>query len=190
MHIFQPSKFVALESLPARWWINPALTMVAALGLAVAAGYASRFSKTIDRALGLRPVFDMIDRVMLGLLRGRVTQAVAGKSLDPIAAKVESTSRTGPTGNPIYWKETTVNTLGRLRHWMRVNLMIALLMVGSYAVFKAELGNIMFHKIVGGVLSGIIVPTATMIAATSVSKEREERTLSSSPRRPWIARST
>jgi ABC-type transport system involved in multi-copper enzyme maturation permease subunit len=173
VYLFEPSHFVSRESFPERWWINPALSVMAGSALAVLSGALLIHARGIDKALGLKPVFDAIDR---GLA------AIGGQS----AKKRMDAERSGPRGNPIYWKETAVNTLGRLRHWWRVNLLIALCMVGSYAVVSRLpstsgpgnlLSDIMFHKVVGGILAGLTVLTATAMAATSVAKEREDRTL-------------
>ncbi len=174
LYLFEPSHFVSRESFPERWWINPALAFAAGLALAALSGFLLIHARGIDKAVGLKPLFDRIDRVLA---------AIGGQS----ARKRMEAERSGPKGNPIYWKETAVNTLGRLRHWWRINLLIALLMVGSYAVVaklpstsgtgESLLADIMFHKVVGGILAGLTVLTATAMAATSVAKEREDRTL-------------
>jgi ABC-type transport system involved in multi-copper enzyme maturation permease subunit len=164
MYLFHPTAFVSQESFPKHWWVNPLGSVAVGLTLATVSALLLSRARELDRALGLKPVFELMDRALAFVGGTR-----AKKQLDA--------DRPGPTGNPIYWKETSVNTLGRLRHWWRVNLLILLLMVASYGVFYADLGNIQFHKIVGGFLSGVIVLTATMIAATSVAKEREDRTL-------------
>lgn len=175
VYLFDPSHFVSRESFPERWWINPALSVATGLGLASLSAVLLTYARGIDKALGLKRVFDVIDR---GLA------AIGGQS----AKRRMEAERRGPKGNPIYWKETAVNTLGRLRHWWRVNLLIALCMVGSYAVVaklpstsgapgENLLQDIMFHRVVGGILAGLTVLTATAMAATSVAKEREDRTL-------------
>jgi ABC-type transport system involved in multi-copper enzyme maturation permease subunit len=175
VYLFEPSHFVARESFPELWWVNPLLSVGAGVCLSLLAAVLLTHARGIDKALGLKPLFDLIDR---GLL------AVGGQS----AKKRMDAERSGPKGNPIYWKETAVNALGRLRHWWRVNLLIALLMVSSYGVVaqlpsssgipgENLLQDIMFHKVVGGILAGLTVLTATAMAATSVAKEREDRTL-------------
>ncbi|MEZ0228120.1 MAG: ABC transporter permease subunit [Planctomycetota bacterium] len=175
VYLFETSKFVSRESFPERWWINPLISVAGGVGLATLSSMLLTHARGIDKALGLKPVFDLMDR---GLA------AIGGAS----AKKKMDAERTGPKGNPIYWKETSVNTIGRMRHWWRVNLMIALCMVGSYAIVaklpsssgapgENLLQDIMFHKVVGGILAGLTVLTATAMAAVSVSKEREDRTL-------------
>src|SRR6185369_8713480 len=86
-------------------------------------------------------------------------------------------TRPGPGKNPIYWKETTVNTLGRWRLWWRLNLLLVLCLVGSYWVFRDQLKNIQFHQVVNAVLASILMLASTVISANAVAKEREERTL-------------
>ena len=58
-------------------------------------------------------------------------------------AKVEAihTSRRLGTTNPIYWKETTVNTVGRFRYWWRINLAIMLLLSGRYLALPGPAGE-------------------------------------------------
>lgn len=92
------------------------------------------------------------------------------------AAPVE---RPGPVGerNPIYWKETSINTVGRFRTWWRVNLLMLVLMVAGYVVFLPQLSTIEFHKYAVATIAGLIVLLSTVIAATTVSQEREDGSL-------------
>ncbi|MBI3725621.1 ABC transporter permease subunit [bacterium] len=164
LYLFSPSSFVARESFAQHWWINPLISLGAGGVLALLSVVLLARARHIDRALGLRQMLEGVDKLAAGLMPGKTARKLAAE-------------RPGPVGNPIYWKETTVNTLGRFRHWWRMNLLIAVLLGASFFTFQSELGNIEFHKYVGGTLSGLLVITATMIAATSVSKEREDRTL-------------
>lgn len=178
-YLFHPSSFVTRESFPSHWWVNPLVQVSLGSGLALASAVLVPYSKDIGRALGLKAALDKIDAVLARFAGAKkhADESMATGGAAGGAAALLRAERHGPTGNPIYWKETTVNTLGRLRHWMRVNLAAAVLMGLSYYAFREKLGDIEFHKVVGGALSGLLVLAATMIAATSVAKEREDRTL-------------
>src|SRR5439155_1082530 len=96
-YLFHPNTFVTRESFPSLWWVNPAIQVGAGLGLALLSALLLPQSKELGRALGLRPLLEKVDSLL-----ARLMPAGAGRK------KVEG-ERTGPTGNPIYWKETTVN---------------------------------------------------------------------------------
>lgn len=99
--------------------------------------------------------------------------------LEVARAEQTAVERPGPVGerNPIYWKETSINTVGRFRTWWRVNLLMLVLMVAGYAVFLPQLSTIEFHKYAVATIAGLIVLLSTVIAATTVSQEREDGSL-------------
>ncbi|MGE0712503.1 MAG: ABC transporter permease [Planctomycetota bacterium] len=168
VYLFETSKFVATESFPSRWWVFPAWGSGVGLVCAAAAGVLLPHSRSIERVLSLRRLLERFDETTeKALSLGRRAKAKqAGADRVPVGK-----------GNPIYWKETSVNTVGRFKYWWRVNLVLLLLMGVSYLVFKPQLSNIDFHKVMVAVLAGLIVLLSTVIAATTVSQEREDGSL-------------
>lgn len=164
MYLFEPHRFVASESFPSRWWVNPALNGAAGLTLALLAGLLLPASREIERAFDLRRSLERLDALLARLMPGGLGRKVADV-------------RPGPTGNPIFWKETTVNTLGRFRYWWRVNAGLTALLGLSYWVFRDLLQDIHFHQVVCATLSSVLILASTVISANAVAKEREDRTL-------------
>jgi ABC-type transport system involved in multi-copper enzyme maturation permease subunit len=168
VYLFQTSSFVSTESFPSRWWVFPLWSTGVGLFLAAMAGLLLPRANAIERVLSLRKVLEGFDQLTERTLSfGRRAKAKqAGEERVPIGK-----------GNPIYWKETSVNTIGRFKYWWRVNLLVLLLMGGSYLLFKPLLSSIDFHKVMVAVLAGLIVLLSTIIAATTVSQEREDGSL-------------
>ena len=164
MSLFEPAKFVASESFPTSWWVNPTINVLAGTALALAAGRLLPIAKDIERAFDPRRALEGLDGVLARLMPAALVRRFGD-------------ARPGPAGNPIYWKETTVNTLGRFRHWWRVNLLITLLLLASYWAFRSKLHLVDFHKHACAALTTVLTLAATVISANAVAKEREDRTL-------------
>ena len=167
IYLFQTSTFVATESFPSRWWVCPAWCVGTGLTFATLAGVLLPRAASIERVLSLRKFLERFDQFTERVLsfRRKVKQD-SDRERPPVGE-----------GNPIYWKETSVNTIGRFKYWWRVNLLVLLLMGVSYLIFLPQLSNIDFHKVTVAVLAGVIVLLSTVIAATTVSQEREDGSL-------------
>lgn len=178
-YLFHPSTFVAHESFPSSWWVTPLVLVGGGLSLVLVAALLLPVARTIERFLNLRRVLEAFDRLSWYLLRPRAwIRALFPGGAAEVGKEGPAIPRPGlRRQNPIYWKETTVNTIGRFRYWWRVNLFILLALGGSYLLFSAQLGKIEFHKVVVAVMAGLIVILSTIIAATTVSNEREDGTL-------------
>lgn len=166
IYVFSPSRFVPGESFPTMWWVCPLGCLVVGLGLTFLAGVLIPHARTIERKLSGRRALEAIDRGFGRLLGVKAKPEQEAADRRPIG-----------TGNPILWKETNVNTVGRFKYWWRINLALLLLMVLSYGLFKPLLGQIDFHKYMVAVLAGLIVLLSTVIATTTVSQEREDTSL-------------
>ncbi|RMG06296.1 MAG: hypothetical protein D6731_26165 [Planctomycetota bacterium] len=183
VYLFQTSKFVATESFPRSWWVAPLWTSVAGLALVMLSGAVLPLAHRIERALSLRRFLDAFDRVVFLLLRFRWRALLRLLRQRPLesddAAPVEH--RHVGTQNPIYWMETCVNTIGRNRYWWRVNLALLVALLASYLLFHAllpdSLADVTLHRYMVATLTGILVLLSTVIAATTVSREREDGTL-------------
>jgi ABC-type transport system involved in multi-copper enzyme maturation permease subunit len=174
MYASNPTWFVPAESQAERWWVTPLWNVGAGFGLVLAAGLLLPYAREIGRVLSPRRAFDAFDRAtFLALRPRRLLAALRGTKVE--GDKVEE--RPIGTMNAIYWKETNINTVGRFRTWWRLNLVMLLAMFGTYLLFSDQLSNIDFHKAVVSALAAIIVLLATVIATTTVSREREDGTL-------------
>jgi ABC-type transport system involved in multi-copper enzyme maturation permease subunit len=210
MYLFHPSRFVSTESFPESWWICPLWNAGLGLVLVLVAGLLLPHARSLERLLSTRKLMDAFDRATYYLIRfrfrallgmftgggGEETTGEEAKALNPEHRRVG-------TENPIYWKETCVNTIGRNRYWWRVNFTLLVLLLGSYLLFSqlmappelpanataqqiaaaeqaaatSGLNDIEFHRYYVAVLTGILVLLSTIIAATTVSQEREDGTL-------------
>ncbi len=177
IYLFHPSWFVTTQSFPADWWVFPAWSSAAGLGLTLVAGLLLPYARTIERVLSVRRLLEAFDRGTYDLLHPR--RLIARLRGRAAAGDGATDQRPPPIGerNPIYWKETSINTVGRFRTWWRVNLLVLLLMGGTYLVFLPQLSDISFHKYMVAAVAGLIVLLSTVIAATTVSQEREDGSL-------------
>lgn len=176
--VFNPTHFSATAETHG-WWIAPAWSAGAGLGLVLLSALLLPRAAGVSSALSVRRALDAFDRTTYLLLRPRLLlgrlrgEAAAPGSPGPVESR--------PVGvqNPIYWKETTVNTIGRFKHWWRINLLLLAGLVGTWIYFGQlnQLGNPEFHKVSVAILAGLIVILTTVIAATTVSREREDGTL-------------
>jgi len=168
------------------WCVALGLCLVLISGLILPV--AHRF----ERALSLRKSLETFDRLTFFLLRprhllGKLLKTQSQQEVAAIKRERDGEPRVIGEENPIYWKETSVNTIGRFRYWWRVNLAVLVVMLGSYAFFSrlpslsgtggTILADIEFHKLTVAVLTGVIVLLTTIIAATTVSQEREDGSL-------------
>jgi ABC-type transport system involved in multi-copper enzyme maturation permease subunit len=183
IYLFHPQRFVSTESFPNSWWICPLWNVGLGLSLVLISGLILPYARAVTRVMSLRQTLDAFDRFSFFLIRfrfGAVLRMVTGQTAEA-EDKINEQHRAIGKQNPIYWKETCVNTIGRNRYWWRVNLTILVLLFGSYAVFSQlipkGLSDIEFHRYMVAVLTGILVLLSTIIAATTVSQEREDGTL-------------
>ncbi|MCO5169900.1 MAG: ABC transporter permease [Planctomycetes bacterium] len=177
-YVAHPTWYHPTASQATEWWVAPAWNVVAGLALVLLAGLALPHARELERLLDVRRALDAFDRATFLLLRpGRLLRRLTrrGAAADDDGPRAEPRPIGGM--NPIYWKETNVNTVGRFKTWWRMNLAMLLGLIGSYAVFQHELSNIEFHKVVAAVVTGFIVLLPTIIAASTVSREREDGTL-------------
>jgi ABC-type transport system involved in multi-copper enzyme maturation permease subunit len=176
IYLSNPTFFVPSASIATDWWIAPLWNVGAGLLLVLFAGLLLPFARELERWFNLRLLLEAFDRFVWAALQPR---RVLRKLTGGAAAAEESRAEPRPIGtmNPIYWKETTVNTIGRFKTWWRLNLVVLVLLLGSYALFKKDLDTIEFHKTVVAVVTSLIVLLSTIIAATTVSREREDGTL-------------
>jgi len=166
IYLFRTSSFVATESFPLNWWVAPLWCLGGGLLCVFTSGILLPYATSIDRVLNMRRVLERFDSMTEKTLSVFRRSAPAGAERPPVG-----------TGNPIYWKETSVNTIGRFRYWWRANLALLALMALSYLAFKPMLGKIEFHKVTVAILGGLIMLLITVIAATTVSSEREDSSL-------------
>lgn len=175
-YVAHPTWFYPAASIATEWWVAPLWNSVAGLSLVLVAGLALPHARELERMLDLRRALDAFDRATFLLLRpGRLLRRLFRGQAGDDEVKVEP--RPVGTMNPIFWKETNVNTVGRFKTWWRMNLVMLLALLGSYAVFKDQLSTIEFHKTVAAVVTAFIVLLPTIIAASTVSREREDGTL-------------
>lgn len=176
-YVFNPTRFSSTAEV-GEWWVAPTWCLGVSLGLVLLSGVILPRSTGVASALSLRRALDAFDRTTYLLLRpGQLFKALKGeRTQDPEA---QAASRRVGQQNPIYWKETTVNTIGRFKHWWRVNLLLLAGLVGAWIYFGAlnKLGDPEFHRVSVAILAGLIVILTTVIAATTVSREREDGTL-------------
>jgi ABC-type transport system involved in multi-copper enzyme maturation permease subunit len=176
MYVAHPTWFVTAASVATDWWVAPLWNSVAGLGLVFVAGFILPHARELERVFSIRRALDAFDRATFLLLRPtRLLRHLTKSAKADDAQKLEP--RPVGTMNPIFWKETNVNTIGRFKTWWRMNLVVLLMLFGSYALFKPLLSTIEFHKIVAAVVTAIIVLLPTVIAASTVSREREDGTL-------------
>jgi ABC-type transport system involved in multi-copper enzyme maturation permease subunit len=176
IYVAHPTWFVPAASIATDWWQGPLWNLGAGLGLVGVAGLLLPYAREIERLLSPRRALDAVDRATYVLLRpGRLVRRLVGRKVEEEARKVDQR----PVGamNPIYWKETNVNTVGRFKTWWRMNLAMVCCLLGSYAVFSHLTSTIEFHRWVNAVLTSFIVLLPTVIAASTVSREREDGTL-------------
>ncbi len=173
IYLFHPTWFVAAEPRPTRWWIAPLWLSAAGVAMAAVAGLVLPVALEVERLAGR--AIDAFDRATYLALAPRVLL----RKLTGQAKAEDAPAQHRPIGalNPIYWKETNVDTIGRFRTWWRVNLITLLVLTGSWAVFSARLGEIRFHQVSISVITALLVLLSTVIAATTVSREREDGTL-------------
>ncbi|MCA8920601.1 MAG: ABC transporter permease subunit [Planctomycetes bacterium] len=193
-YVFHPSRHVATESEPTYWWVFPTVSVAASVGLVLFAALLLPRARAINSRLSARRLLEALDFVLgyLFALKPRYRALLArargqdpGEAIAKHVAKKEA--RPIGRGNPIYWKEVTVNTVARMKHWWRLNLILIVLMFGSYSVFRRLpplspgetnlLSDPMLHKLLVAVLGGLLVLLITVMAATTVSREREDGTL-------------
>ncbi|MCW8137988.1 MAG: ABC transporter permease subunit [Planctomycetota bacterium] len=179
-YVANPTWYYPTASLATEWWVAPAWNVTAGLALVLLAGLALPHARELERLLDIRRALEAFDRATFLLLRPgrllrRLTRGGAAAAGDDDGPRADPR----PIGvmNPIYWKETNVNTVGRFKTWWRMNLAMLVGLLGSYALFQHELSNIEFHKVVAAVVTGFIVLLPTIIAASTVSREREDGTL-------------
>lgn len=176
MYVAHPTWFVTAASVATEWWVAPLWNSAAGLGLVFVAGFILPYSRELERVFSIRRALDAFDKATFLLLRPtKLIRHLTKSSKADDAQKVEP--RPVGTMNPIFWKETNVNTIGRFKTWWRMNLVVLLCLIGSYGLFKPLLATIEFHKIVAAVVTAIIVLLPTVIAASTVSREREDGTL-------------
>lgn len=176
-YVAHPTWYQPAASIATEWWVAPLWNAGAGLFLVLVAGLALPHARELERLLDVRRALDAFDRATFLLLRpGRLLRRIfRGKVDDEGERRVEP--RPVGTLNPIYWKETNVNTVGRFRTWWRMNLLMLVALLGSYVVFKDHTNTIEFHKYVAAVVTAFIVLLPTIIAASTVSREREDGTL-------------
>lgn len=175
MYVAHPTWFVPAASVATDWWVCPLWNVGAGLGLVLLSGLLLPHAKELERLFSVRRQLDAFDRTTALLLQPRrLIRMMTRGAADEVKA-VESRP-VGPQ-NPIYWKETTVNTVGRFRTWWRMNFVMLLGLVGSYYLFSSQLKTIEFHKTMSAVITSFIVLLPTVIAASTVSREREDGTL-------------
>lgn len=176
MYVAHPTWFVTAASVATEWWVAPLWNSAAGLALVFASGFILPYSRELERVFSIRRALDAFDRATFLLLRpGRLLRRLTSTARADDAQKLEP--RPVGTMNPIFWKETNVNTIGRFKTWWRMNLVVLLALLGSYALFQPLLATIEFHKIVAAVVTAFIVLLPTVIAASTVSREREDGTL-------------
>jgi ABC-type transport system involved in multi-copper enzyme maturation permease subunit len=172
IYLFRPAQFVASESFPSRWWVCPLWCVAAGLGLVWLSGLLLPRARGIEQVLSARKLLEAFDQLNYWWARRR------GLRLKKEEERLAREARPIGKENPIYWKETSVNTIGRFKYWWRVNLVLLLLMVASYLAFRPLVfSDIEFHKVMVAVLAGLIVLLSTVIATTTVSREREDGSL-------------
>lgn len=183
IYLFHPQRFVSTESFPKSWWVCPLWNAGLGLTFVLVSGLILPYARAVTRVMSLRQSLDAFDRFSFFLIRfrfGAVLRMVTGKAA-ATEDKINEEHRAIGKQNPIYWKETCVNTIGRNRYWWRVNLTILVGLFGTYAIFSQfipkGLSDIEFHRYMIAVLTGILVLLSTIIAATTVSQEREDGTL-------------
>jgi len=179
-YVFNPSHFVAAESSPVKWWVTPLWTVGAGLSLVLFAGLLLPHARQIERYFNVRALLDAFDHFTYRLLRpGKLRKQAEAAAKDAEDAEGPGVSRPIGAANPVYWKETTVNTIGRFKHWWRTNLLVLVGLAVAYATAARLdlLSDIEFQRYVVAVLAGLIVLLSTIIAATTVSREREDGTL-------------
>ena len=178
--VFNPTRFVSTAEVN-EWWIAPAWTSAGGVLLVLLSGLLLPRAATVGRAFSLRRALDLFDRGTYLMLRpGLLLKTLKGEAPNQQAqAGQELLSRQIGKQNPIYWKETTVNTIGRFKHWWRLNLLLLAALAGTWAYFGSmnQLSLPEFHKVTVAILAGLIVILSTVIAATTVSREREDGTL-------------
>lgn len=193
-YVFHPSRHVSTASEPTYWWVFPLAAVGASLVLVLVAALLLPRARDLGNRLSLRKVMEVLDFVIgyAFSLKPKYKRALAKvRGQDPDEAVRASF---GPAlrrpigrGNPIYWKEVTVNTVARMKHWWRLNVLLFAAMFGSYGLFRRLpplspnetnlLSDPQLHKILVAVLGGILVLLITVMAATTVSREREDGTL-------------
>jgi ABC-type transport system involved in multi-copper enzyme maturation permease subunit len=177
MYVAHPTWFMPTESVATMWWITPLWNLAAGFGLVLIAGWILPHSREVGRILSIRRALDAFDRATFLLLRPRqLISHLRGKKPDAEAGPQVEARPIG-TMNAIYWKETNVNTIGRFKTWWRMNLVMLVGLLGSYLLFANLLQSIDFHKAVVSVLAAVIILLSTVIATTTVSREREDGTL-------------
>lgn len=176
MYVAHPTWFYPVASVATEWWVAPLWNTCLGLALVLVAGLALPHARELERLLDVRRGLEAFDRATFLLLRpGRLLRRLTRGPAAEEAQRLEPR----PVGalNPIYWKETNVNTVGRFKTWWRMNLGLLLALLGSYALFKDQTATIEFHKTVAAVVTAFIVLLPTIIAASTVSREREDGTL-------------